>query len=68
MLGELLCSSIYLREGFTMNAEDLQEFLSTKLASFKIPVVIKFSDNSLPRLASGKFDKPLLRQMFEKTS
>jgi acyl-CoA synthetase (AMP-forming)/AMP-acid ligase II len=67
-LGELLCSSIYLREGFTMNAEDLQEFLSTKLASFKIPVVIKFSDNSLPRLASGKFDKPLLRQLFEKTS
>jgi acyl-CoA synthetase (AMP-forming)/AMP-acid ligase II len=51
-----------------MNAEDLQEFLSTKLASFKIPVVIKFSDNSLPRLASGKFDKPLLRQLFEKTS
>ena len=67
-LGELLCSSIYLREGFTMNAEDLQEFLSSKLASFKIPVVIKFRDNSLPRLASGKFDKPLLRKLFEKTS
>jgi acyl-CoA synthetase (AMP-forming)/AMP-acid ligase II len=38
--------------------------LADKLAAFKIPLQIYFSDSILPRLASGKFDKPLLRKEF----
>ena len=63
-LGEILCSSICLREGSKLSVESLNEFLSDKLAAFKIPVKIKFIYNPLPKIASGKFDKPTMRQNF----
>ena len=45
--------------------EEIQDFLSSRLAAFKIPLVIEFSKINLPLLASGKFDKPQLRKLFE---
>ena len=63
-LGEILCSAIYLREESSLNKDDLVEFLSDKLAAFKIPAVIRFLDSNIPLVASGKFDKPALRKMF----
>ena len=63
-LGEILCSSIFLKEGSTLTEEELVSFLSNKLAQFKIPAVIKFSPKKLPLVASGKFDKPTLRKNF----
>ena len=44
--------------------DDLVEFLSDKLAAFKIPAVIRFLDSNIPTVASGKFDKPALRKTF----
>jgi len=63
-LGEILCAAIYLREESKLSIDELQSFLSTKLAAFKIPVNIKFYKNNLPRVGSGKFDKPNLREQF----
>ena len=63
-LGEILCTAIYLKEDAKLNEESLVEFLSDKLAAFKIPAVIKFIPDTLPLLASGKFDKPSLRKTF----
>jgi len=63
-LGEILCAAIYLRENSKLSIDELQSFLSTKLAAFKIPVNIKFYENNLPRVGSGKFDKPNLREQF----
>jgi len=63
-LGEILCSAIFLREESNLNKDDLVEFLSDKLAAFKIPAVIRFLDSNIPLVASGKFDKPALRKMF----
>ena len=63
-LGEILCSAIYLREGSSLNRDDLVKFLSNKLAAFKIPAVIRFLDSNIPLVASGKFNKPALRKMF----
>ena len=65
-LGEILCAAIYLREDSKLSIDELQSFLSTKLASFKIPVNIKHYKNKLPRVGSGKFDKPNLRDQFIK--
>ena len=65
-LGEILCAAIYLREDSKLSIDELQSFLSTKLASFKIPVNIKHYKNKLPRVGSGKFDKPNLREQFIK--
>ena len=47
-----------------MNADELRSFLADKLAAFKIPLVIEFSKQILPKIASGKFDKPALRKLF----
>ena len=63
-LGEILCSAIFLREESDLNKDDLVEFLSDKLAAFKIPAVIRFLDSNIPLVASGKFDKPALREIF----
>ena len=63
-LGEVLCAAIYLREDSKLSIDGLQSFLSTKLAAFKIPFNIKFYENNLPRVGSGKFDKPKLREQF----
>ena len=65
-LGEILCTAIYLKENSELTKGTLIEFLSNKLAAFKIPIVIEFLDSSLPLVASGKFDKPALRTMFAK--
>jgi len=64
-LGELLCTAIYLRDKSNASEDSIREFLSTKLAAFKIPAVIEFVSEPLPKLASGKFDKPTLREIFE---
>jgi len=66
-LGEILCAAIYLREDSKLSIDGLQSFLSTKLAAFKIPVNIKIYENNLPRVGSGKFDKPNLREQFLET-
>ena len=51
-----------------MNADELRSFLGDKLAAFKIPLVVEFSDEVLPKIASGKFDKPALRKLFAKNN
>ena len=66
-LGEILCAAIYLRKESKLSIDELQLFLSTKLAAFKIPFNIKFYENNLPRVGSGKFDKPNLREQFLET-
>ena len=63
-LGEVLCTSIYLKPGTAMSSDELRSFLADKLAAFKIPLVIEFSKSVLPKIASGKFDKPALRKLF----
>ena len=60
-----MSTSIYLRDNSNATEEAIRDFLSNKLAAFKIPAVIKFSSEPLPKLASGKFDKPTLRGLFE---
>jgi acyl-CoA synthetase (AMP-forming)/AMP-acid ligase II len=63
-LGEVLCSAIYLREDSNLTIEELQVFLSSRLAAFKIPINIKFLESNLPKVGSGKFDKPALRKQY----
>ena len=63
-LGEVLCSAIYLREDSNLTIEELQVFLSSRLAAFKIPINIKFLESNLTKVGSGKFDKPALRKQY----
>ena len=61
-LGEMLCSSIMLQKDSDLNSEQLSSFLSTRIASFKIPERNFFQYEQLPRLATGKISKKELRK------
>jgi long-chain acyl-CoA synthetase len=61
-LGEMLCCSIMLQAGSALNSEQLTSFLSSRIASFKIPERAFFQYEQLPRIATGKIAKKELRK------
>ena len=63
-LGETLCVAICLKPSMKLSEEDLRDFLQDKLAAFKIPSLMQISYEELPRVASGKFSKTQLRDIF----
>ncbi len=58
--GESLCACIEPEPGATLSSDEVRAFLSSKLAHYKSPKVIRFS-NELPREDSGKIFKRKLR-------
>ncbi|MFT5711582.1 MAG: long-chain acyl-CoA synthetase [Halioglobus sp.] len=63
-LGEAVGVAIVLRKGFSLNADELREFLAEHLAGFKIPTHIWFRAEKLPRIASGKIFKRELKAIY----
>ena len=63
-LGETLCVAICLKPSMKLSEEGLRDFLQDKLAAFKIPSLMQISYEELPRVASGKFSKTQLRDIF----
>lgn len=59
--GETVVAVVVPAEGKTVELDGVQEFLSTKLARYKIPRELVVRD-SLPRNASGKLTKHVLRK------
>ncbi|MEZ4215274.1 MAG: class I adenylate-forming enzyme family protein [Myxococcota bacterium] len=60
-LGEEVAASILLKAGASLGAVELREFLGRHIAPFKIPTVIDFRSEPLPRGATGKILKRQLR-------
>ena len=60
-LGEIVGAAVVLREGQQLTADELRDYLTQHLASFKIPVHIWFHSEQLPRIASGKIFKRQLK-------
>ena len=65
-LGEKLCSSILLKERNNFNENEFKEYLKKYLASFKIPEYFDLHFEKLPRTASGKIYKLILRDRLKK--
>jgi acyl-CoA synthetase (AMP-forming)/AMP-acid ligase II len=63
-LGETLCVAICLKPSMELSEQELRDFLQGKLAAFKIPSFMQISHEELPRVASGKFSKTQLRDIF----
>ena len=63
-LGEEVACVINLRPEASLDDEELRRFLSGKLSSFKVPSRIAFSEDRLPRSASGKILKRELRDTY----
>ena len=60
-LGEEVGAAIYLKQGAQLTAEALREHCRALIAGPKVPRYIWFTNESLPRNASGKFLKRELR-------
>ena len=63
-LGEVPVAILHRREGSSLSEEELRTFLESRLAAFKIPARMTFSDAPLPRLGTGKIDRVALKQQF----
>ena len=47
-----------------LDEDTLRAFLFSKLAAYKVPAVIHFSNDPLPRLGTGKIDRVALKQQY----
>jgi acyl-CoA synthetase (AMP-forming)/AMP-acid ligase II len=61
--GEVGRAVVVLRDGAAADADDLLKFVTGRIAKFKVPKSVVFTD-SLPRTASGKVLKSFLRREF----
>ena len=61
-LGEVPVAVIHADGGLT--EEQLREFLDGRIARFKIPERFIFSPEPLPRLGTGKIDRPTLKAQY----
>lgn len=64
LLGEVPAALVQVRPGAQIDAAMLQDFVRARLAAFKVPVRVAFSDQALPRNAGGKLVKSELRKVF----
>jgi acyl-CoA synthetase (AMP-forming)/AMP-acid ligase II len=66
-LGEIVGASVSVKPGCGLDSEQVQAFLASRLAAFKLPVHIGFHHGPLPRIAAGKIAKKQLRsEMIER--
>jgi long-chain acyl-CoA synthetase len=65
-LGEEVATAVMVRPGMTLDAEELQKFLSTRLAAFMIPSRVAFTHEPLPRNPAGKFLKREMPELYFK--
>jgi long-chain acyl-CoA synthetase len=61
-LGEIVAATIMMKPSASVSQQELQEFLKTRIAPFKIPSHIFLQSEQLERIASGKIAKKLIRE------
>lgn len=61
--GERPLASVVLREGATVTADQLREYLAERFARWQLPEAWAFIE-AVPRTSVGKFDKKVLRTAF----
>ena len=63
-MGEELVMVVYRKAGASLTEAELRSKLGEKLASYKVPKTIEFSEQALPRNASEKLHKLKVREQF----
>ncbi|MGA3238599.1 MAG: AMP-binding protein [Bryobacteraceae bacterium] len=62
--GELVAACAVLKAGTQLTADELIAYCRQFLANYKVPRLIEFSETDLPKSASGKVLKRVLREQF----
>lgn len=60
-MGERLAVSVMPEPGRTVTADDVREHVRHHLAEYKVPADVYFRDTAMPRNATGKVDRQVLR-------
>ncbi len=63
-LGEEVACVVMLKQGMSLSADELRAHLEKRLANFKVPTRVVFTDEPLPRNAAGKFLKRQMNQLY----
>jgi len=63
--GERVGAALVLRQGNTLELEELREWGKQRLAAHKVPSTLLLLD-ALPRNAMGKVTKPVVKSLFER--
>ena len=62
--GEVPAAIVVLKPGSSLTAEELLNFLQQRLGKFKLPRLIEFREDHLPKTGTGKIRKLLLKEKF----
>ncbi|MDQ2841296.1 MAG: long-chain-fatty-acid--CoA ligase [Acidobacteriota bacterium] len=62
--GEAPVAVVVVKPGFTLTADDLLAFIALRLAKFKLPKLVQFASEPLPKTGTGKILKRELREPF----
>jgi fatty-acyl-CoA synthase len=62
--GEVPAALVVLKPGEALTADELIHFISRRIAKFKLPHVIQFTEGPLPKTGTGKIVKRELRERF----
>jgi fatty-acyl-CoA synthase len=62
--GEVPAAIVVLKPGESLTQEELTTFLQQRLGKFKLPRIIEFSTDQLPKTGTGKIRKMVLKEKF----
>jgi fatty-acyl-CoA synthase len=62
--GEVPAAIVVLKPGESLTSEELMMFLEQRLGKFKLPRIIEFSEDPLPKTGTGKIRKLILKEKF----
>jgi fatty-acyl-CoA synthase len=62
--GEVPAAIVVLKDGAVLALDDLLDFLRKRLSRFKLPRIVEFSSDPLPKTGTGKIHKSELRERF----
>jgi fatty-acyl-CoA synthase len=62
--GEVPAAIVVLKPGCPLTEQALCEFLQERLGKFKMPRIIEFTEEQLPKTGTGKIRKMILRERF----
>ena len=62
--GEVPVAVVVRKPGSALTSDQLTEFLKARLGKYKLPRIISFSEEPLPKTGTGKIRKLVLREQF----
>ena len=67
-LGEEVACVVMLKPAMRLDEDELRSYLQTRLANFKVPTCVAFTQESLPRNPAGKFLKREMQERYFATA